>query len=192
VGELANVFDEGDFTEVFRRLSGFLAMVSGMVEPRIGAAEEDRKAAQAHEQALFVLDRLIQHLRCHESYYAQTFLVYIARQTANQAIHDFVRSLIVRAVPGQQNQDLVNRLFDVDRVFVSRQQLIVPGFDPLPLRVFLGEDEVVPTVIESEVPCDGVHLEVAQGACVLTDVPTQASQSIQLSIKEATLSAEDC
>ena len=43
-----------------------------------------------------------------------------------------------------------------------------------------------PSVIDVEVPADGIHLEVAPGACVLPSVP-EAGAQVNLSIQNASL-----
>ncbi len=166
-GNVRGILDDAQFTEIFRRLSGFLAMISGMLNPLVAAADPKEQ-----EEAVSALDRLKRHLGCHKNYYIQKFLVYVARQTDNQDIVDFVNRVIARAFTGPLLTQ-VNRTYDVERSFVDRQQIIVPSFDPISPAVF-GEGRITPTVIEVDVPSDGIHLEAAEGACILANVPPQA------------------
>jgi hypothetical protein len=184
--KIRDVLDEGDLTEIFRRLSGFLAIVSGMLQPILAAAEDEKKAAKEQEQAVFALDRLIRHLLCNMNYYVQRFLIYLAQQTDNQAIIDFVGQVLARGITDPALLDQANRTFDVERSFVDRQQIIVPSFELIPPDSF-GEGQIAPTLIEVDSPCDGIHLEVAEGACTLANVPAEAGNKVELAVENASL-----
>ena len=66
-----------------------------------------------------MLDRLKMYLECHMNFYIQKFLVYVARQTDNQAIVDLVSLILQRTITDPQQLDQVNRIFDVERSFVD-------------------------------------------------------------------------
>ena len=200
LGHVRNILDENDFTEIFRRLSGFLAIVNGMLNPLLTAADDAQKAVQAQADAGFALQRLKDHLCCHKNYYIQRFLAYIAQRTNNQDLIDFVRNVIARTgLPSVSFQ-----FFDLERTFVDRQQIVVPGLRFLQAdeiteidnifgvnnTVFLFGD-IVPTVVEVEVPTDGIHLEAAKGACVLDELPPQTGKSVEISIHDASLKVND-
>jgi hypothetical protein len=204
-GTIRNILDEGDFTEIFRRLSGFLAIVSSMLNPILTPADEERKAIEAHEQAAFVLERLKRHLNCHKNYYIQRFLLYVASKSTNQDIIDFVNQVIDTAAVTQDQRILMHILFDVEGAFVDRQQIVVPGFRSFKAKEITEVsnrlsaardgstaefkfDDVKPAVAEVELPCDGIHLEVAQGACILEGIPVQPGKSLELTIHDASLS----
>ena len=91
---LKNVCDEHQLTEPFRRMSGFLTMMMGMVTPLVVPAEEEAKGAVEREKARLALARLLHHLRCNSNFYIQRFLDYVSGRTRNQAIIDFVNRVI--------------------------------------------------------------------------------------------------
>lgn len=199
---LAKILSPGGFNEIFRRLSGFLAMVSGMLEPLLPAADKEKQDAQEQAKAVFVLSRLITHLQCNEHYYTQQFLAYIAEKTNNVAIIDFVNQVIDLEPVLPQVRSLLRLLFDADRTFIDRQQIIVPHFLPLKEEQIteLGKrlssisdppafhfEDIHPTVVNIEVPCDGIHLEVAEGTCVLSNVPQEDEDTLELVIHDASL-----
>ncbi len=200
--QIRALFDKNDFTEVFRRLPGFLAMVSGMLQPLLTAAEEEKKAQANQAAASFALKRLLAHLKCHENYYIQQFLPYAAHKTSNQTIVDFVNQTI-EGMPSDVSSSIY-QAYDIQHSFVDGQTIVVPNFQALEgnqithvneilsgastSQVF-SYDQIKPTVEEIEVPADGIHLEVAGGACVLKDLPAQVENSIEFSIHNASLSA---
>jgi hypothetical protein len=195
-----NVLDSESYTEVFRRIDGFLAMVTeglggdaagalagGLLKPFLTDATKEQTLLQEHIEAGPVLERLLQHLRCNRQYYVQRFLEYLVRTTAGQAIIDFANAALRTRVPNAQAEHSLQEAFDVQRAFVDRNQIVMPGRVPLDahqLNTVIGHaseygrqlvvpfDEVKPVVIEDvAVPSDGIHLEVAAGSCVLADVP---------------------
>jgi hypothetical protein len=186
--DIRNVLDQFQYTEVFRRLTGFLAIVSGMLDPLVKPAEDE-------EKAIFALDRLKRHLECHKNYYIQKFLAYVARQTDNQDIVDFVNRVFARAITDPNLLDQVNHAFDVERSFVDRQQIMVPSFVSISpdafQEMFPDAGPINPTVIEVDVPSDGIHLETAEGACILANVPPQTAKSLEFTIHDASLKIDD-
>jgi len=198
--KIKNMLNTDRYTEIFRRLSGFLAMESGMLKPLLPLADADKQAAQAQAENVFKLNRLIDHLNCNQHYYTQQFLTYIAQKTQNIAIFDFVNDLFQTAgVLSPQNENLLQLLFDVDRTFIDRQEIIVPSFLLLDetqvttIANFLSSqdaqsefrfDNIQPTVVDIEVPCDGIHLEVAGGSCVLQGLPGPIEEKVDVTIHE--------
>jgi hypothetical protein len=189
--KVENVLDVGSYTEVFRRLSGFLAIVTSVLQPLVQPAESEMQARAEREQGIFALSRLLRHLNCNENYYIQRLLSHLAHNTKNQAIVDFVNLTLDRASLTPE----FRARYDVERAFVSRQQVVVPGIRPLrpgaadrlvPGASTHGDAEVTSTVDEVEVPADGIHLEVAAGACVLEGAPT-APTSAEFSVEGANL-----
>jgi hypothetical protein len=179
--EVKNILDAADYTEVFRRVSGFLALVTGIVQPLLQLAQAEEQARAKWSDAQQPLAQLLQHLSCNESYYVQKFLAYAADKTNNQALVDFVeRVLPATTINGSA------RLVDTQRAYVDRNQVVVPGIAPLTddqinqllagvsapndaLFSLAGVDaEVIPDL---EVAADGIHLEVAAGCCVLEGIP---------------------
>ena len=190
--ERKNILDQDNFTEPFRRLPGFLAMIDGMLRPLLGPAEEEQQVAADQAKGLLILTKLLDHLECNRNYYLQRFLAYVSTKTANQAIVDFVNALA--ALPGMNmGADEISK-FDIERAFIDRQDIIIPAFDPEdigegssanddPLRGWVPPP---PQTVNVEVPSDGIHLEVGAGVCLLADVPP-ADSTIDLSVKDASL-----
>jgi len=86
--ELQSMMNSRNFTEVFRRVPGFLALMRGTVLPLVEPAAADATVQETHTEAKFVLNRLINHLQCYGPYYTEQFLGYLADTTRNQAVVD--------------------------------------------------------------------------------------------------------
>jgi len=202
--ELKSVLNNDSLNEVMRRTPGFLAMMSGMVGPLGGTTPEELKAIQEREAAELSLQRLLQHLLCNENYYTQVFLAYRAEETGNQAVVDFVDDVLnhfaYRASNPSGVRDVINKLFDVRRPFIDKQQIVIPGLNALDASEVsaLGRElgsasdfnlaDIQPVVLPNvQLPADGIHLEVAEGACVLKDVPIPPIK-VDFSLQGATLS----
>jgi hypothetical protein len=186
-----NVLDTGSYTEAFRRLPGFLAITANIVKPVVQPPDAVQQQSLARAQAAFALARLLRHLNCNKNYYIQSLLTFLADATKGQAIIDFVNLVLSRAaVPPAARAN-----YDIDRAFVSRQQIVVPGIAPLQPgvadRLVEGRDgtqaTVIPAVDDVEVPADGIHLEVAAGVCVLDAVPATPAH-LEGSVEGAKLS----
>jgi hypothetical protein len=180
------VLDTSAFTEIFRRLSGFLGLVSGVLKSFQQPATEELAAVQDRELAHFALERLIRHLNCNENYYIQQLLGYLAGTTKSQAIVDFVAYVLARSSVTPE----MLALYDPERSFVSRQQVVVPGVSALAED---AADELVPksrgngerpitSIQDVELPADGIHMEVAAGVCILDDLPDAQTQ-VELSLQ---------
>jgi hypothetical protein len=197
--DLRQIMDEHQFTEVFRRVPGFLAMVNGMLVPLLDPVKQEQADLKARQNANFALGRLLQHLKCNQHYYIQQYLGYIYAKTSGQAIIDFANS----ALAFLDNKSLLPSFLqladlDVDRTFIDRQRVVVPGLNPLTGRQLsiIGTElfgsggtvvDPVPTVLDLEVPADGIHLEVAEGACVLANVPPPNILSVGFDVQNAKL-----
>jgi hypothetical protein len=57
--------------------------------------------------------------------------------------------------------------------------------------MFPNVGPINPTVIEVDVPSDGIHLEAAEGACILANVPPQTGKSLEFTIHDASLKIND-
>ncbi|TMB99768.1 MAG: hypothetical protein E6J42_02485 [Chloroflexi bacterium] len=197
-GKIRNVLDQGDFTEIFRRITGFLAMVSGMVTPLVEAVAQEEAAARAHRAAVLALERLLEHVRCNRNYYIQRLLAYLSAKTNAQTIIDFVDEVIERAATGMapSTQTALRSVFDHSGAFLDRQQIIVPAFRALTSaqveefclalsgqRQPFDLSRIAPAVDAVEVPADGLHLELAAGACILEGVPP-GTNSAELSLHD--------
>ena len=197
-GLIKNIMDQSQLTEIFRRLSGFLTVVKGMLLPLLEPVQQQQQQQQDQTKAIYVLNRVLKHLACNQNYYIQQYLRYIAAKTNNQAIIDF--AVQVLADPQIQQKLAAVLDLDIDRAFIDRREIIIPGFtalDPKQLgalgKELFGTDgspvaNPEPSLIEDiAVPCDGIHLEVAEGACVLKDVPAEDEDELEITIHDASL-----
>lgn len=184
--DLNDICNTDDLTEPFRRVSGFLALMAGTVRPLLAPAEAEAAKAAEREKGRLVLAKLDRHLHANMNFYVQRFLNYAASKTKNQAIIDFVNQVIDAATLSIEEKEAVRRNYDIERAFVDRQQIVIPAFFETfneniahldkELGASGGQGELPSIgeplqVIEVEVPSDGIHLEVAAGSCILTDLP---------------------
>jgi hypothetical protein len=196
--QVKNILDFNDFTEIFRRISGFNAIVNGMLRPLVGPADEEQKVAAEHTRGRLVLSQVIDHLTCNKNYYIQRFLEYIATNTANQAIVDFVNAIIASPAIDPAERDAILAEMDIQRAFIDRQDIVVPAVFPMQpggeIRL-LGRAALdgnpswtppPPVTTDIEVPADGIHLEVAAGLCVLSNVP-DPNPEVHVSVGDAKL-----
>jgi hypothetical protein len=199
---LRNILDNDSLTEIFRRLSGFVAIVDAIVKPIGGTTDAEKQAVLEQEQAFRVLERLLQHLRCNNNYYTEQFLAYRAAKTKNQAVIDFVADVLRRAGdPSPALPFVAKTAFDAEHPFIDKQQIVVPGLHALTedqiteLGRAVGSGDgafsfgnITPAVLSDvQVPADGIHLEVAQGGCELADVPAQPRTCLDLTVHDASL-----
>ncbi|HEX3127895.1 MAG TPA: hypothetical protein VH394_11250 [Thermoanaerobaculia bacterium] len=204
--DLKNIMDADDLTEFARRMTGFMSMVKGILNPLLEPAKLEKDALRAQNVATLVMQRLVQHLNCNASYYLQEFLRYVERTTNGQGIVDLVNQSFEILKPTLP--PFVKRTdFDIDRSFIEKAQIIVPGFVKLTPdqvrgvgKALFGTDpgpvlDPVPTVVEVEVPADGIHLEVAAGECILKNVPDRPGFELDLDLSNLKVNASgeiDC
>ncbi len=191
------------YTEVMKRLNGFLAMIKYMLTPLLGVEESGVDKKEAALQAANASNRLVHHLNCHQNYYIQQYLFYISQKTNNQAIIDFVNNVIDLTpginIPPVKIPTLLRLVLNIGRSYIDGQQIIVPGFRTLdkddilqlplvdPNKPPFDFNKIKPIIDkEIDVPSDGVHLEVAAGKCILKDLP-KAEKSVELTVKDANL-----
>ncbi|GFE84184.1 hypothetical protein GCM10011487_61840 [Steroidobacter agaridevorans] len=180
--ELHAMMSSRNYTEVFRRVPGFLAMIRQIVKPLVEPAGEDAAAIAAHNQDIFNLNRLLGHLASYSDFYTSRFLAYVSRITNGESVAQFARGILQQTVFAFNFNP---EEFDPDRAFVSARDVVIPGFglltaqDLLVIGRALGVNappavvNPVKTVDNIEVPADGTHLEAVAGMCVLAGVPPQ-------------------
>lgn len=202
-GKIQAILDNQDLTEIFRRLPAFLSMVEGMIKPLLDDVKADMQTLQQQQQNVFALEQLLSHLRCNNNYYTQKFLKYVSDTTNNQAIIDFVTSVIDSTISFTKSHKLptyIYQIFDVGNSFIDQQQIIVPAYwrlddssaDILPplesstvppyMQQKFDSSKIKPTIVELDIPTDGIHLEVSDGGCILSGInspPNSASLTIQ-------------
>jgi hypothetical protein len=198
--------------EIFRRLPGVLTLMQNVLQPLLDQVTDDVK------QNASALARLLKHLNCNANYYLQQYLAYTDSITAHQAIVDFasqVLDALASALPTPPSttpttptptQCLYN-IFDADRAFVDRQQIVIPSTPDLitynpdgsltdsalvavvnslssPNNPVSGSliASLVPQQDEVYLPSDGIHLEAVAGTCVLSDLPPAPSPTVDLSV----------
>jgi len=182
---VTNLLDDKDYTEVFRRLSGFLTIVSGMIKPLLQPAEEEREAAKAAKRAESVIDRVVAHLNCYTELYTQRLLEYVAEHSRMQAIFLFVRELLADDDYLKLSENAKQQLLlfiNIEGAFIDRNKIIVPAHNNLDIGTDTDFADVVGIAPRNEVklgvlrvhdavvPADGFHLEAVAGDCVLEDV----------------------
>lgn len=173
-----NLNDWEQATEVFRRLAGFLAFVSGVVRPLVQPADEASEAAS--RRARFVIDRVVDHLICHRHYYSERFLWYMSERSHSRALTDFCRWVLEDRL--DVGDPSVLGLFDPSAAYLEKSSVLIPLREKVPLEDLsgmVGTSEPVPTpgVLTRTmvtVPTDGWHIEPAMGKCILDDVPRPA------------------
>ena len=197
--DVRNILDNDQYTEIMRRIPGFLTLVSGFVQPLVDPAKLEKAQQQQLLEEQYALSQLLQHLECNKNYYIQSFLTYIARTTRNQAIVDLGREAVALAA-GALNAvaaPLKSGDFDFDRVFIDKQQIVVPTVatltdqgiaDIIAETGYKGDPPSLPPPdsVALDVPADGMHLEVAEGACKLKGVPSTPT-TVNLSVHDAQL-----
>ncbi|MGZ4997546.1 MAG: hypothetical protein ACXV74_02440 [Methylobacter sp.] len=194
--EFRNLLDTDDFTEIIRRVPGFLTMMDGMLAPLLEPAQVEKDALQAYQQAQYALQRLTAHLDSNRHFYIERFLRYVHQLTAGAATIDFAKD---------QAKKLGNLIppglfdgLDFDRTYIDKLEIVVPGFAVLEnpdigniLRLLMDNpdlpdpDDPMPGVIdELEAPADGIHLETAPGTCILTNIPPEDTENLDISLKD--------
>jgi hypothetical protein len=196
--DIKDIIDDQQLTEGIRRMFGFVAMVNGMLTPLLQPAAADQTALTSQYQARFTLNRLLGHLNCNSNYYIQEYLLYVANQTRNQAIVDLATQILGDPYFQIRLQGASASDFDPTTAFVSQRQIIIPGavaltganLSALGRELFKDGTPVAdpqPGIVDVDVPCDGIHLEVAEGACVLANVPPPPTNSVSLTVQGASL-----
>ncbi len=192
--------DTGDRTEVLRRVSGFVALVDGLLKPLLKPLEEERAAAEARNRAEDVIDRVERHLDCNKAFYVQRFLDSTWRRTHGYALGDaYARAIrsgqVPNLVPNQIETFL--QFFNARLGFLDGFQFVVPlhhavsvanGLDFIEDLTGIPEP-LLPGGFQTDtrdltIPTDGYHLEPIGGRCVLQELPEGgATVSTNISIQ---------
>jgi len=182
--DVKKVIDTSDRTEIFRRLGGFLAFVSGSVRPLLQPAEEDKERIEAARRAEFVIGRVVDHLQCHKDYYIGRYLYYLSELAGGLTIRRFIEDALAQVSDPPELKAKWDELFAIEEAFVDRNAVVVPGR-------CLYDEEVSSSLIEMldrdsqqnelkfgilrrdrmVVPTDGTYIESGAGDCILPDVP---------------------
>lgn len=184
---MSKVMDEKNRTEAFRRLGGFLALVSGSIRPLLQPAQADQARLAASRRAEFVIQRTVDHLHCHMHYYICQYLYYLSKLTGGLTIKKFAESTLESATQPTGLSDHWEDLFSVEEAFVDRNTIVIPGrcrYDrsaSAALAEMLDGDEAKELtfgILHSNrvlAPADGAHIEPSAGACILPEVPESAT-----------------
>ncbi len=174
-GRLGNILDDVHTTEVFRRLSGFLSLVSPLLKPLVEPASDRFEAQSAERRAAFVVDRVVRHLDCHHDYYAERFLDYAARTTRMVSVKSFAE----RAA--RTLGSIAPQYFDIEATYVRGKNVVVPlkfGRKSILNLLRQNDEDDYEEIklgrqgsVKVAVPCEGIHIEVVPGECELPDVP---------------------
>ncbi|PHF10033.1 hypothetical protein [Bacillus wiedmannii] len=182
--EVRFILDEGGFTEIFRRLSGFLAVIEGGLQPLILEFDEEKESREILQEQEKIWDGLLKHLNSYKNYYIQKFLNHISDKTNNQSIADFVKEIIGITDIGDELKSVLFNVVDMDKAIIDRQTIIIPGIMNLDdyqvtkfSSIFSSAQDIqfdsgnmYRTINEVQVPVDGIHLEVSAGACILENI----------------------
>lgn len=191
-GQISNVLDSNDQTEVLRRLSGFLSLVSGILTPLVAPVEEMRETEMKTRRAENVIRRTVHHLKANQWYYAKAFFDYLEKTRRHDLMVQFAIDCIETTTI--QSPDQLLEQLDIDAVYVDGLTLVIPAlsnaspqdfapFSPM-LADVPGTDVTEPgiiSVMEVEVPCDGSYFDATSGRCVLENLPNRT-----VSVLEAT------
>lgn len=190
-GKISNVLDGNDQTEVLRRLSGFLSLVSGVLTPLVAPVEELRENEVKIRRAEHVIARAVDHLQDNAGYYTQAFFEYLQATARHDLLAEFVNGAVAATTLGTP-QDLIAEL-DIDAAYIDGSRLIVPAqFDKTASDFVDFSEQMNPpddepldigevSVTSVEVPCEGVYLEAIGGRCVLAEVPARSTTVIEAS-----------
>ncbi len=189
---LVYILDVEQYTECFRRLSGFLNLVANFLGPLARPIEQEKDAQAAVERAEFVIQRCIKHLNCYADFYVQKYLEYLSKKDSLLSIKRFAENLF-KDSRGQlsDNEHIVldPTLLDFEQVFVDKNNILIPfrasvspgeikKADPRLEKVKFNPEEIKLDLIGSPetvyAPFDSVHYEVIPGECPLPDLPKQS------------------
>ncbi len=186
-GTFADVVDQKDHTEVLRRLSGFLVYIKGSLKPLVTPSEAERENNLILKRAEFVINRLIDHLNCHDVHYLNRYLEHIHKMTNGTTLQKLVQTIV------QSNTVSIGTIgqfvdaFAIEELFVSGNSIIVPGRctytedmvnDLLTASGYQASDDIKYGTLCTEkvtTPCEGYHLETIEGKCILSNVPVPDS-----------------
>lgn len=179
--KISNLLGPQDYTEVLRRLGGFLSF-AGVIRRKVEPAEEERAALEAANRAEFVIERIVNHLNCHAKYYTQEYMKYWSSHTRMQILRDFVEELVNEHLAlGSDGIQNLKKNLSLDSLFLNGRQIIVPitaGFDIKHSDILvesLDDSSSISlprtlSVNELIVPTDGTYIESKAGECVLSDI----------------------
>jgi hypothetical protein len=179
-------------------LSGFLAMVDGMLKPLVEPSDAERDAKAAADAAELVIARVVAHLQCHRDVYVQAYLKYIDDSTGGVSLAAFVRNVLAHlGLSASANALFADAFGNGQTAFLDRDEIVVPAVHDVDLQALVAgaggtygpPPATVPPIVEQlDVPFDGFHLEIAPGACVLPDVPVRPEFELgELSVKNVTV-----
>ncbi|MGF1471654.1 MAG: hypothetical protein ACFB50_07935 [Rubrobacteraceae bacterium] len=199
--DISNVHDQKHRTEAFRRLGGFLALVSGSIRPLLEPAEKDRARIEAARRAEFVISRVVNHLKCHRDFYIGQYLRYLTELTGGLTIRRFIEDALAQVSDPPELEANWDELFAIEEAFVDRNSVVVPGR-------CLYDEEASSSLIEMldrdgkqndlkfgilrrervVVPTDGTYIESRAGDCILPDVPEPTPEpSFRISLNDGPL-----
>ena len=180
-GDKSDLLDNHDFTEVIRRLPGFLALVEEGVRPAVsGSRPAEAPAAgdgagapgdgsttgeeavsvladrgESEVRADSVIARVVEHIVCNKAYYIKAYLDYIFEVTSGFALRDTLEDIERRARAGGFAVADVFDLVDVNAAYQDGYHYVVPKRRDVDRGAFEG---VMFDVLEETT--DGVSTEV--------------------------------
>lgn len=175
-----NVYDTNNRTAVFRRVPAFLAIVDKFMRPLLKGPEDGlggEDGFDSHQRAGMVIDRVVNHLNCFQSYYTEQFHNYLFDLSAGSAYREFFYKFVGETVP-EPERELFFRDFDLDRAFLDKTSLVIPyrGDSAEDVLVEWFPDDplgktVKPLRLDVTLPADGAQIEAVPGHCILPNIP---------------------
>lgn len=196
VGDLGDVLDIGDKTDVIRRIPGFLSIVNGLLRPLVEAAVDQQSASESRRVANDVINRVVSNLHCNRAYYVQAYLRYLFERSGGFAFGDllsrWLRSGLINLGPNTTPEQMLD-MFDPASGLLDGYTFFVPLKFALPLSTALqligaASQHSIPIFggfdtrqEDVNIPADGYHIEPIRGQCTLSDLPP-SNQAVNASI----------
>lgn len=175
-----NIYDTNNRTAVFRRVPAFLAIVDKFMRPLLKGPEDGLggdDGFDSHQRAGLVINRVVNHLNCFQSYYTEQFHDYLFDLSAGSTYREFYYKFVAETVP-ESEHELFFRDFDLDRAFLDKTSLVIPyrgdSADEVLAEWFPGDPlgkTVKPLRLDVTLPADGAQIEAVAGHCVLPNIP---------------------
>lgn len=180
-GDRRNLYDTEDRTAVYRRIPAFLALVDKFMRPLLKGPEDGlggEDGFDSPQRAGMVIDRVVNHLNCFQSYYTEQFHAYLFDLSAGSAHREYFYKFVENVVPGDQHEMFFGD-FDLDRAFLDKTSFVIPyrgdSADDVLEEWFPGDPlgrAVEPLRLDVTLPADGAQIEAVPGHCIpLPDIP---------------------
>lgn len=178
-GNIDNLLDDQNTTEVIRRIEGFLMIVDNLIRPKMGDLRVRTRlvepASTGDDDAVFsaivepqvdeslreaerVIDRTVKHLECYASHYLEAFLRDVFDSTNGMAFRDALIGVLRQALPDDQAAELISSL-DFSAAYLDGDIYAVGPVDAGAAGAWLGE---LGGLLDIELPSGGVDFGVGE------------------------------